>query len=403
MLDLTSKKMGWKKGMFVVCVLVVLSSAVVWADSGLEVSSLLLKVSLKEDESVTRMFSVTSEVGQDYSLEVFSVPGVKLSETSFVLDKGERKEIGVDFDSRGVDSGVYVGSIHIKNIHETLSLPVVMEVESRDVFFDANLDIPPAYTEIKAGERVVAQVKIFDLTSGGGTQEGLNGLGIVSIDLEYSIFDLDGNVLSSEGERLVVDKQTQITKTFNFPSSVEAGDYVISVLVRYGSSVGISSQMFSIKGEETEPFSMGSFSYSSTLILFLILLFTFGVVFLFVYIVRDRDKIIDDLKKYHRRELNMQKEMLEQQAKFLKQKGNYNIDVKKEVAEKVGELKKEQKKQVSELRSLKNSGNVGEMKKKIREWEKRGYHAGGLKYKLRELSVKDMNKLMKGWKKKGYK
>ena len=378
-------------------------SFVVLASPDLEVSSLLLKVSLKEDESIIKSFTITSPDGSDYNLEIISAPGLKLGEQSFVLGEGEKKSIDVTFDSTGVASGIYVGSIDISSLKETLSLPVILEVESQDVFFDANLDIPPAYTEIEKGGKVVAQVKIFDLTSGGGTSEGMNSLGTVSVDLEYNVFDLNGNVLSSESERMVVDKQAQVTKTFSFPEKIEEGDYVLSVLVRYGSSVGISSQMFSIRKPIAESSSLKFFDPSSTLIFVLIFVFVVGIVFLFIYILKEKDKFVVDLKRYHFKELKMQKEMLTEQAKFLRKRGVEHKAIKREVSEKIRGLRKEQKKRIKELRVLKKSGSVDEMKKRVKEWENKGYSVGALKYKLKEMSTADMKKLMSKWKIKGYK
>jgi len=318
MVNLIKNRM--EKRVCLIVLILIVFSFIVSANPDLEISSLLLKVSLKEGESVTKSFTVTSPEGSDYNLEVVSVPGVGLSENSFVLGEGEKKAIDVKFDGAGVGPAVYVGSIDISSLDEALSLPVILEVESKDIFFDANLDIPPVYTDIEPGGKVVAQVKIFDLTSGGGTSEGVDDLGTVSVDLEYSVYDLQGNVLSSESERMVIDKQAQVTKTFSFPEKIDEGDYVMSVLVRYGSSVGISSQMFSISGlvmESPAPFS--GFG-STTLVFVLILAFTLGIVFLFVYILRDRDKFIADLRRYHSRELKTQKEFLMEQARFLRRR-----------------------------------------------------------------------------------
>jgi len=402
-MDKLIKNRMMKKSVCLVFALVMLSF-LVSAGPGLEVSSLLLKVSLEEDESLTRSFSVTSPDGKDYSLEVVAVPGVELSEHNFVLNKDEKRTIDVSFDSSGIEAGIYVGSIDIKsmNLDESLRLPLILEIESEDIFFDANLDIPPAYSEVEPGGRVIAQIKVFDLTSGGGTSEGVNGLGTVSVDLEYSVFDLEGNVLSSENERIVVDKQAQISKTFSFPEEIDEGDYVMAVVARYGSSVGISSQMFSISGKVMSSPSLGVLNSSSSLVFVLILAFTLGIVFLFVYILRDRDKFIGDLRRYHSRELKMQRELLTAQVRMLRRKGSDEKIVRKEVAEKVKVLKNEQKSRVNELRKLKKSGNVKEMARRVREWEKRGYGVGGLKYKLKEMSVKDMRKLMGSWKREGY-
>jgi len=392
-----------KKGVCVVLLFLFVVSFV-YASLGLEVSSLLLKVSLNKGESVAKSFTITSKEGDAYSLNVVSVPGASLSGDNFILSKGEKKTVDVIFNSTDLEPGIYVGSIDITSPKETLSLPVILEIESRDVFFDVNLDIPPAYTEILPGGRLIAQIKVFDLTSGGGTSEGVDGVGTSSVDIEYNIFDLRGNLLSSESERLVVDKQAQVTKTFGFPEELSGGDYVVGVAVKYGSSVGVSSQMFTIEEKEvTNAPSLKFFDLNSAIVLVLILVFTFSVVFLFIYIIRDRDKLIADLKRYHYRELKMQREMLERQVRFLKSQGVYGRDVKREVSRKIEALKREQKKRVMELKELKRRGDIGEMRKKIREWERKGYDVDGLKYKLKGLSVKDMKSLMRKWKKEGYK
>ena len=186
---LLKKKVIKKQTCLALLILLALSFAAS-ASPDLEVSSLLLKVSLKENEKVTRSFTITSPKSSDYSLEVVSVPGLSINEQSFVLGEGEKKTIDILFDSKGIAPAVYVGSIDISSLKEILSLPVVLEVESQDVFFDANLDIPPVYTEIAPGGKIVAQVKIFDLTSGGGISEEADNLGTTSIDLEYNVLDL---------------------------------------------------------------------------------------------------------------------------------------------------------------------------------------------------------------------
>ena len=52
-----------------------------------------------------------------------------------------------------VGSGIYVGNIAISDGREKQDIPVVLEVETEDVFFDINLEIPPNYKEIKKGEK----------------------------------------------------------------------------------------------------------------------------------------------------------------------------------------------------------------------------------------------------------
>src|SRR5205823_1814544 len=138
----------------------------------------------------------------------------------------------------------------------------VFEVESKDVFFDSNLEIPVKYSDISPGDNMVVQLNVFDLFS--GTKTGLNSS---SVDVEYTIHDLDGNKIISEHETLVVDNQISITKTMQFPKTIKTGQYVLSVVLNYRSSVGISSELFTISNKPAFSFSSGGNTTETEIIL----------------------------------------------------------------------------------------------------------------------------------------
>jgi hypothetical protein len=73
----------------------------------------------------------------------------------------------VIFDASKLEPGIYVGSIRVSSAKETTYIPIILEVDSEDVFFKGTLDIPPQYNKIAAGDKLLAQFKVFDLTSGG--------------------------------------------------------------------------------------------------------------------------------------------------------------------------------------------------------------------------------------------
>jgi hypothetical protein len=318
------------------------------------------------------------------------------------LGGSEKKKIEVTFDSTEVTPGVYVGHIQINSPKETLLIPVIFEVESKNVFFDANLDIPPVYTEISQGEKVVSQVKIFDLTS-GGTQKGV---GAVSVDLEYKVFDLDGKVLSLEAESLVVDGQTQITKTIGFPENVKTGNYVLGVVVNYKSSIGVSTQNFAIiKSSETGS-GINFSDYNMLIIIIIGAVLFLVIVFLFVYLLRDRDKILVELRRYNAQEMRNVRKILEEQRMLLTNKGKKfkglkkELDISEEIEKKLDELKEKQKIRVKEIKKLEKSGEIGEMRRKLREWKAKGYNTLPMEYKIKGLSNSEMKAIMAKWKKK---
>ena len=374
---------------------------VISRDGGVEVSSVLLKVSLHKGDSVSKPISISSDVGGEFKLSAENVQGIVLSEYNFILDREEKKQISIRFDTSTLDPGIYVGHIRIASLKDVSIIPVIFEVESEDVFFDTNLDIPPAFTELEPGGKLIAQLKIFDLTSGGTTE----GLGVTTVDMEYFLYNLDGRVLSSETESIVVERQTRVTKTISLPTDLETGDYVFVAIAKYRSSVGVSSHLLSVKEQERllfgSMFEGSNFNFFLIIIVFLVLFL--GIIFLFVYLIHDRNKLFLELRKYNTQELRRQREFLLAQEKLIRRKRlSTPKKVKREVRKKIKELKSKQRKRIGEFRGLKKQGNIKEMERKLKDWKSLGYSTFVLESKLKGLNVKEMKALMNEWKRKGY-
>src|SRR3989344_980953 len=367
----------------------------------LDFGNLLVKASMKEGETATKILSLSSDVQESIVLEVLKIEGVSLSDENVVIGKNEKKSIRVIFDSKGLKPGVYTGNLKISDGKKDFYIPVIFEIESKDVFFDVNLDIPPYYSEVVAGEKIIIQMKLFDLVAGGGTQKGL---GPTNVELSYYVTSSDGVVLNSEQEDIVVDRQAQISKTLSFPKNTKEGDYIVSAIAKYENSVGVSSAIFSITS------SSGGFNFDFTgagtqflIIILVIVLFFFGLIFLFVYMIKDRDKLILELKKYNSNELKLQRQFLEKQRVVARSKNVDEGKIRREIDEKVSEIKREQARRLKQFRVLRKNGNKNEMIRKMEEWKRQGYNISPMNYKLRELNVSDMKDIMSGWKKKGYK
>lgn len=207
-----------------------------------EIQHLPLKVSLTEGGYAERNISHTSEVGGDVEIES-NVPGLNFSQTRAFYDKTETKQFLAEFNTQGLKPGVYVGRILFKNPREvTYIQPVVLEIESKDVFFDANLEIPPLYTEVNPGEKVVAQVKIFDLVS----ENESHALGATKVKLNYKVYNLDGAPISSSDESVTVDKNMETTISLDIPNEIDCSEYVIAAIVSYKSSIGVASKFFTV-------------------------------------------------------------------------------------------------------------------------------------------------------------
>jgi len=389
-----------KKGLFIVFLILIFSSGFVFAQGGTEVSSVLIKATVSKDDSIIKSINIKDTNGGKFDLRIVSVLGVSLKEKSFILGPEEEKKLEVNFDSKEVDVGTHIGFIEINGPSDSSKIPVIFEVESKDVFFDANIDIPPVYTEIERGSKIVYQVKVFDLTAGGGLQEGL---GPESVEVEYVVSDLEGSVLITRAEQLVVNKQSQVTNTITFPKEVQAGDYVLSAVVKYKTSTGISSQTFSIK-EPTKSSGLGiDFQdYGILIVAGTALLVFFGVIVLFIYLLRERDRIFVELKKYNSREIREIKELLREQQKVISKKKIVDDRVvRSEINTKIKKLRMKQAKRVSQMRNMKSKGlSVEYMRRKLEHWKTEGYNLSPIEYKVKSLSTNEMQKILSKWKKK---
>ena len=371
---------------------------VVQSEDTVETKSVLLKFSLNKGDSINKNIKILSTSGGEISLELEGIDkGININKSNFILEKGEEKEVEINFDTNSVEEGIYVGQIKILGGGEEEVIPIIFEVESKDVFFDGNLEIPSRYYEIFPGDKIIIQLNVFDLFSDGGIQEGL---GSSSVDIEYNIHDLHGNTIISENENFVIDGQILMSKTMTFPKNIATGQYVVSAIIKYKSSIGIATELFRISEKEsrslTNLFEKNNFGFVLILIGFIFLV----LILFFIYIIRDRDKLTLELKKYNSQELQRQKSLLTKQANLVaKKRKKSKKEIDKEVNEKLIRIKKKQRKRVREFKKLKDKGETQNMKKKLKEWKNKGYNTMALESKLKGLSVNEMKNLMNKWKK----
>ena len=295
--------MKYSKLLFVIILSIIALSFFVSAQKGFQVNSLLTKVTLTQEGSAERVLAITAEVSDKFDLEVVNVPGLTINETTFYMKSGEVKDIVLHLDSADLNPGVYVGALAITNSEETYYLPVIFEVESTDVFFDANLDIAPQYTQIVPGGKLVSQVTIFDLVSGGTSES----LGATPVEINYYIYNTKGVLLSSDSESVVVSGKTQLTKAFTFPANAETGDYVLVSEVRYKSSVGTASQLFGVSSNSSNSISYWIDMKFIALVILILVCFAAAVLMFFYMIRHFARKSSDSKSKESKKEPKLQK------------------------------------------------------------------------------------------------
>ncbi|PIN85949.1 hypothetical protein COV19_07065 [Candidatus Woesearchaeota archaeon CG10_big_fil_rev_8_21_14_0_10_44_13] len=173
---------------------------------------------------------------------------LELSETEFVVYSMGKKELTLVFKaSPGQQPGVYTGKIFVeaapspgKGEKIYKNIPVIIEVESADVFFDATIDIPSDYREVMPGLQLKALVTLFNLKK----------VRPVDVDVDYIIKDMYGNEIAREKDTLSIEEQVSFEKTIKIPEGVKEGEYVLIVQTRYGSSFSTTSQKFYVGKSE---------------------------------------------------------------------------------------------------------------------------------------------------------
>lgn len=374
------------------------------APESFEINNVLIKLSLHAGETSDKVISISSPSGGEFTLSLEGAVGARLDLTEFSLSAGESRDVHVTFDPRTLPPGVHMGGLRIASVDDSRVVPIVLELESIDPLFDVNVDIPPQYKELMPSGKLISQIKIFDLTSGGTSA----GLGNTHVGLDYFIYSLDGREISSQSEDAVVDRQTQLTKSFSFPSDLVPADYILAIVVKYNNSLASTTSLFTIIPEEKKGLFSG-LSIQPIFIYLLIGILLFFLLFfgLFIYFVRDRDKLLLELRSYHDSEIKQLRQFLVAQEHMLNRKHGVPVAVRHEVHKKLADLKKRHAQREKEFKSLNRAGNVTEMKRKLLQWKHAGYNTTLLEYKLKGLPSKDLSSLLSQWKRKyrgeGYK
>jgi len=190
-----------------------------------------LKIKLKQDSTESSFLKIqnTGNKKMVLALEVDPPIDFLFIEDSFDsyavdLDPSEKKNIEFKVSAVDVEEGIYVSKLIMEGPNLKKVIPIVIEVTSKGrKLFDIDISIPEKYKKIKAGEVLVGGIFLYNL----------GVMGPIETDIEYSILDLDGNVVFTETEKEVVETQFQKTKEFRLPKYLKTGKYVFSIKAKY--------------------------------------------------------------------------------------------------------------------------------------------------------------------------
>lgn len=210
--------------------------------SSFELSERSLKFKVSPGESQEVSLNINSLEAGGFKLIVNPV-WASVSEASFSLKEGEQKAVLIKSNSAGLSEGVYVSSLSINNGVDVEIIPLVLEVQSQDMFFGGSLDIPLKYQSITSKDMLLAQLRIYDLISPNSDVK----LGPSDVEITYSIYSIDGTVILRDSEKVKVDNMIQLSKVISFKKDVALGTYVLAASVKYGTGISTSTSLFEIK------------------------------------------------------------------------------------------------------------------------------------------------------------
>jgi len=359
-----------------------------------EVDNVLIKFLIKQGNSLTKEIKIINKDRvQNFKISS-DLEFVEIKEKEFSLNPGESRKIELIFHgNRGynVNPGVYPGNLIIKG-EEEKRIPIILEIESKEVLFDLSMNVPLEYSTVEKGGKMIIENRIINLEN----------LGMKTVEIEYFIKDFDGNTIFSDVENLAVETQISITKIFPIPLNIKEGDYVFGVIITYKDSVGTNTYFFKINEKQKQE---NNFNY---------LWIMFGVAILlvgglFFYSIKQRNDLLLKLEKQHKEELRMYvgkiKKKETNELKRAKPAEKKKIKKKFKKIKKIikKQVKKKQKTQRREFKKLKKKKRKSEMQKKLEVWKKEGYNINEFLINIEKSSKKKSNKNVKEYKRQGYK
>lgn len=367
------------------------------ADKTFESDILFLKISISQNGSAVNNVKITNinNIKESFSAEIIGLKNLaSLENYQFDLDPKEEGNIKIIFKTDGEDAGVYLGKLKITSNEGSKDIPIILEIESKDVLFDSNINVFPQGRDIILGQSINAEIKIFDLA----------GIGRSNVDLDYSVKDFDGGTLVSESETLVVDGKLDYSKVIDL-NSAKPESYVLAAVVKKGSSVGVASYYFNVFEEKSEVNIESGIIWIIAIFVFFFLVF----LALFIYSFSYRDKLLRELQNEYKREIKRQDEIIREKGKLTYsklrtpiEKKIYRKEVRKIKKERIKTIKEIHKKRLKEYHRIKKRGKKDELKRQLQKWKRQGYETKFLEEKYKVPNVNDIRKKIQEWKAKGY-
>ncbi|MEK6858337.1 MAG: hypothetical protein AABX53_00290 [Nanoarchaeota archaeon] len=229
------------------------------------------------------LVSITVEPGELASSEVsifnrgaptvFSVAAHSLNSffsvdrSSFFLDTGQSISMRLSLGFDSLSPGIYVGSVDISEGFMTVSIPVVLEVQSKSPLFDASIRELPIYSELRAGDVFIPQITLYNLRS-------LHPIAT----LRSSVYALDGTRIAYTVESVDVKNTLELSPALPLPESISDGPLILAVEIVAGTSHGTATTFVRTDNVSLSPPLVNNASFYYALVVIGILLVSFLVI-----------------------------------------------------------------------------------------------------------------------------
>ena len=209
-----------------------------------DVDNLLLRLQLKENESLEKGIRISSTGKSDIEIKA-QVTGldliVSLDRDFLKLKSGSSESVGLTIKEN--NRGVFIGKLLLTSGLESTEIPITIEVQSKSVLVGLSLDsLSSGY--IIPDSMFTVDLSLINLAASNSSR----------IHLNYEIRNFEGNTLLKEDESVTVDGRASFVKDFKIPKSAQLGPHVFIATAETGESFGTATYIFNLEEKEIPNF-----------------------------------------------------------------------------------------------------------------------------------------------------
>ena len=208
--------------------------------SNFEITPETLEVLMKTQETAEKTITITNTGFTTLNITIqTTLPElITFSESNFLLSQTDDKEITIAFTTEV--AGVY--SDNIIFLAQTLekTLPILIEVEEKEMILDLKLELEGQYKEIQPNQQISAKISLFNL----GETKPINVL------INYYIKDIQGNKILHQTETIEIHDGKTFTKTIQLPENLLYQNYIFYAEATSQGSTAVSGEIFKVAKEK---------------------------------------------------------------------------------------------------------------------------------------------------------